>query len=194
MALLKIARMGHPVLVRQADPVPDPTARDIRRLVEDMIETMEDAEGVGLAAPQVHVSRRVMIFKSPPGRADADDPLAVIPLTALVNPEIEPLTDEMVDGFEGCLSIPGLTGIVPRYARIGYRGFTPRGEKIEREATGFHARVVQHELDHLNGVLYTMRMPDLRLLSFTDELRHSLAREESEDDADEAGDAPADPA
>ncbi len=184
MALLKIARMGHPVLVNRAAEVPDPTARDIRRLVEDMIETMEDAEGVGLAAPQVHVGQRVMIFKSPPGRAGDDDPLSVIPLTALVNPEIEPLTDETVDGFEGCLSIPGLTGVVPRYARIFYRGLTPRGEPIEREATGFHARVVQHELDHLNGVLYTMRMTDLRLLSFTEELRHSLAREPA-DEADE---------
>jgi peptide deformylase len=185
MALLKIARMGHPVLVRRAAEVPDPTARDIRRLVADMIETMEDAEGVGLAAPQIHVSQRVMIFKSPPARAAEDDPLSVAPLTALINPEIEPLTDEIVDGFEGCLSIPGLTGVVPRYARIGYRGFTPRGERIEREATGFHARVVQHEHDHLNGVLYTMRMADLRLLSFTDELRHSVARAEEETAEDE---------
>jgi peptide deformylase len=192
MALLKIARMGHPVLVRKAVEVPDPTSRDIRRLVEDMIETMDDAEGVGLAAPQVHLSQRVMIFKSPPGRAGEDDPLSVIPLTALINPEIEPLTDEMVDGFEGCLSIPGLTGVVPRYARIGYRGYSPRGELIEREATGFHARVVQHELDHLNGVLYTMRMADLRLLSFTEELRH-LTREEPAEDADDA-DAESNPA
>ncbi len=186
MSLLKIARMGHPVLVGRAAEVPDPTARDVRRLVEDMIETMEDAEGVGLAAPQVHIASRVMIFKSPPSRGGEDDPLSVVPLTALVNPEIEPLGDEMVDGFEGCLSIPGLTGVVPRYARIGYRGFTPRGERIEREATGFHARVVQHEFDHLNGVLYTMRMADLRLLSFTDELRHALARDEAPDDDAEA--------
>ncbi len=186
MALLKIARMGHPVLVQKAAAVDDPTSRDIRRLVEDMIETMEDAEGVGLAAPQVHLGQRVMIFHAPPGRAADEDPLSVVPLTALVNPEIEPLSDELVEGYEGCLSIPGLTGIVPRYARIGYRGFTPRGQLIEREATGFHARVVQHELDHLNGVLYTMRMTDLRLLSFTDELRHTLACDSAGDEAEES--------
>jgi peptide deformylase len=171
MALLKIARMGHPVLVNRAEEVADPTAREVRRLIEDMIETMEDAHGVGLAAPQVHIGKRIIIFKAPESRAGEDEPTSVTPLTALINPVIEPLSDEMVDGFEGCLSIPGLTGVVPRYQRIRYRGFAPNGAPVERIATGFHARVVQHETDHLDGILYTMRMKDLRLLSFTDELR-----------------------
>jgi peptide deformylase len=186
MALLKIARMGHPVLIRRAEEVADPTAREVRRLIEDMVETMEDAQGVGLAAPQVHIGRRIIIFKAPPGRAGEDaDPRAVTELTALVNPVIEPLSDKMEDGFEGCLSIPGLTGVVPRYSHIRYRGFSPSGEKIEREAMGFHARVVQHETDHLDGILYTMRMRDLRLLSFTDELRRLVPDEEGEEDEEE---------
>ena len=184
MALLKIARMGHPVLVNRAEEVADPTAREVRRLIEDMIETMEDAEGVGLAAPQVHIGRRIIIFKAPEARAGKDDPASVTPLTALINPVIEPLSDEMVDGFEGCLSIPGLTGVVPRYQRIRYRGIGPNGAPIERVATGFHARVVQHETDHLDGILYTMRMKDLRLLSFTDELRR-LAPEGEPDEEEE---------
>jgi peptide deformylase len=190
MALLKIARMGHPVLVRRAEEVADPSSREVRRLLTDMVETMEDAQGVGLAAPQVHVGLRIIIFKAPPARAGegVDDPRAVAPLTALINPVIEPLTDEMADGFEGCLSIPGLTGVVPRYHRIRYHGFAPNGSRIEREASGFHARVVQHETDHLDGILYTMRMKDLRLLSFTDELRRlAPAEPEEEGEGDDGG-------
>lgn len=185
MALLKIARMGHPVLVNRAEEVADPTAREVRRLIEDMIETMDDAEGVGLAAPQIHIGKRIIIFKAPPGRAGEDEEkTSVTPLTAIINPVIEPLDEEMVDGFEGCLSIPGLTGVVPRYRRIRYRGFGPNGAPVERIATGFHARVVQHETDHLDGILYTMRMKDLRLLSFTDELRR-LAPEAEPDEVEE---------
>jgi peptide deformylase len=189
MTLLKIARMGHPVLLRRADPVVDPTARDVRRLAKDMIETMRDAGGVGLAAPQIHVSTRVVIFNAPRERGDATaGETEFAPLTALVNPGFEPIGEEMVPGWEGCLSIPGLTGVVPRYRHIRYRGIDPAtGEAIEREATGFHARVVQHEIDHLDGVLYTMRMTNLGLLAFTDELRHFAQK--SEDDSEEEGDA-----
>ncbi len=180
MTLLKIARMGHPVLLDEAEPVRDPTARDIRRLVEDMIETMEDANGVGLAAPQVHVSRRVIVFKAPAERADsggAGD--AEAPLTALVNPVFEAVGDTVEVGWEGCLSIPGIVGAVPRHACIRYRGTAPDGQTIEREAQGFHARVVQHEIDHLDGILYTMRMEDLGMLSFTDEVRRLSASEQN---------------
>ena len=172
MTLLKIARMGHPALLRKAEEVPDPTAREIRELAESMVETMADARGVGLAAPQVHIARRVIVISAPPERsADGALPSDTAPVTVLVNPSFVPLGEETALGWEGCLSIPGLSGAVPRYTRIGYRGFTSRGQPIEREATGFHARVVQHEIDHLDGVLFLMRMADFRLIGFNEELR-----------------------
>jgi peptide deformylase len=178
MAILKIARMGHPVLRRVADPVVDPTAPDIRRLVRDMLETLEDIGGVGLAAPQVHVSRRVVIFEVPAERAARDGNGAAlpegVPMTVLVNPVIEPLAEEKALGWEACLSVPGLTGAVPRFTRIRYHGYGLQGERIEREAAGFHARVVQHECDHLDGILYPMRMADLTSLAFAEELRHGV--------------------
>ena len=177
MTLLKIARMGHPVLLNSALAVEDPTDSSVRSLVGDMIETMEDALGVGLAAPQVYDGRRIIIFKSPQERGEEDGPETdFAPLTALVNPEIEPIGDEMALGLEGCLSIPGLTGAVPRYRRIVYRGYRPNGKPVEREATNFHARVVQHEVDHLDGILFPMRMTDLSLLSFNEELRFTMER------------------
>jgi peptide deformylase len=174
MALLKIARMGHPVLRRVADPVGDPTAPEVRRLAQDMLETMRDAPGIGLAAPQVHAPLRLIVFRVPAGRetgAADDGPLAE---TVLVDPVVEPDGDEVVLGFEGCLSIPGLRGEVPRFARIRYRGFGLDGEPVERVAAGTHARVVQHEVDHLDGVLYLDRMADLRRLAFEQELRFLL--------------------
>ena len=126
-----------------------------------MAETMADAEGIGLAAPQVYQPLRLILFLDVDEREDAPRR----PPIALINPEIEPLGEALVPGFEGCLSIPGLRGIVPRHAQIGYRGMTPDGRTIEREASGLHARVVQHEVDHLDGILYPMRMSDLRQLS-----------------------------
>ncbi|MEX0814681.1 MAG: peptide deformylase [Dongiaceae bacterium] len=179
MAILKIARMGHPVLRRAADGVADPRAPEIKRLVEDMLETLADIGGLGLAAPQVHVPKRVVIFEVPGRRARGDgegdgDDAAAVPMTVLVNPEIEPLSEATALGWEACLSVPGLTGVVPRYTHIRYRGLTPAGARIEREARGFHARVVQHECDHLDGILYPMRMTDLSLLAFEEELRHGV--------------------
>lgn len=175
MALLKIARMGHPLLRATAKPVDEPTAPWLRRLVDDMIETMEDAGGTGLAAPQVHVPYRVVVFRvggerltDLPGDTEQD-------LTVLINPVIEPIGDEGALGWEGCLSVPGLRGVVPRHLRIRYRAFGLDGEAIEREAAGFHARVVQHECDHLDGILYPQRMTDHRLLVFIEELqRHPI--------------------
>jgi peptide deformylase len=172
MSILKIARMGHPLLGRPAAPVPDPTAAEVRRLVADMWETLADIGGAGLAAPQVHVPWRVVIFHVPAARAAREGAAAVAP-TALVNPEITPLGEEKVGGWEACLSVPGLTGWVPRFGAIRYRGLTPDGETIEREAAGFHARVVQHECDHLDGVLYPMRMTDLSKLMFAEEMQRS---------------------
>jgi peptide deformylase len=171
MSVLKIARMGHPVLNQVAEPVSDPTHPEVRRLVADMMETLDDIGGLGLAAPQVHVPRRLVIFHVP-GEEDERGPL-----TVLINPVIEPLTDAMDMGWEGCLSVPGLRGDVPRHTRIRYRGVTLGGDEIDREAEGYHARVVQHECDHLDGVLYPQRMTDLRRLVFETEMRRFLMAE-----------------
>ena len=181
MTLLKIARMGHPVLRRPAAAVEDPTDPAVRQLVGHMIETMDDAEGIGLAAPQVHVGRRVIVFQVPADRLEEGEPAGPPGVTRLVNPEIERVGDEIAHGIEGCLSMPGLRGVVPRLRTIVYRGVTPEGERIEREATGLHARVVQHEVDHLDGILFVDRMTDLSTLSFESELHHLFA-EEGEDD------------
>ena len=177
MAILKIARMGHPVLALPARPVSDPRNPEIRRLINDMVETMIDANGAGLAAPQVHVPLRLVVFQAPDDRADpdmADDERFdhTAPLTVLINPEIEILTPEKEGGWEGCLSVPGLRGWVERPAHIRYRGLGLEGETIERVARGFHARVVQHECDHLEGKLYPSRMDDMAKLIFETEMRH----------------------
>jgi peptide deformylase len=183
MAILKIARMGHPVLALQAEPAPNPTAPGIRNLIANMIETMIDANGAGLAAPQVHVPLRVVVFQAPENRADpglseAERYDHTAPLTVLINPEIEIIGTELEGGWEGCLSVPGLRGYVERPAHIIYRGFDGEGQIIERTAKGFHARVVQHEYDHLNGILYPSRMRDLSKLIFESEA-HRWAEETS---------------
>ncbi|MEZ5932256.1 MAG: peptide deformylase [Alphaproteobacteria bacterium] len=172
MAILKIARMGHSVLVDPAASIEDPTAERIQRLIGHMKETMADAQGIGLAAPQVYQSLRLILFLDAADREEARERAPVV----LINPEIEPLDDRIELGIEGCLSIPGLQGLVPRHARIGYRGLAPDGRVIEREAEGLHARVVQHEVDHLDGILYTMRMDDLTQLGFDSEMKHVIAR------------------
>ncbi len=169
MAILKIARMGHPVLRYKADPVADPTAPEIRGLIADMVETLADIGGAGLAAPQVHVPLRVVIFQVPQHRLTGRPDDEALDLAALINPVIEPQGDEMELGWEGCLSVPGLKGAVPRYRRIRYSGVTPEGAPVDRTVEGFHARVVQHECDHLDGVLYPQRMTDMRLLAFVEE-------------------------
>ena len=174
MTLLKIARMGHPVLRRRAQPVDDPCDPSIGRLAFDMVETMKDAPGVGLAAPQVYIDRRVIVFKVPPERLAEGEPDPPPDVTMLVNPFWQPLEAETVVGLEGCLSIPGLRGLVPRFRRIRYGGLTPQGEAVEREACGFHARVVQHEIDHLEGILFIDRMTDLRTLVYDSEMHHLL--------------------
>jgi peptide deformylase len=189
MAILKIARMGHPVLTRKAEPVSDPTAPEIRRLVSDMIETMIDADGAGLAAPQVHVPLRVVIFQAPGERADPDLNEAerfdhTAPLTVLINPTIETLDPALEGGWEGCLSVPGLRGWVDRPGHIRYSGLDPSGRTISRVARGFHARVVQHECDHLDGVLYPSRMRDLSKLLFETEAHHWLAKEQARENAE----------
>jgi len=174
MPILKIARMGHPVLRGRAAPVADPRAPDIRRLAADMLETMEDANGAGLAAPQVHVPLRLVMFHVPAHRTVPGEGSPPQGLTVLINPVIEPLDDEKELGWEGCLSLPGMLGAVPRFKRIRYRGLDLDGNTIDREATGFHARVAQHECDHLDGILYPQRMEDLSLFGFADDMRRSF--------------------
>ena len=174
MAVLKIAKMGHPVLRKVAQPVEDPTHPEVHRLVADMVDTMFDAPGVGLAAPQVHMSLRIVVFHVPRGREGAEDGTGDIPVTVLINPEIEPIGGEVSTSFEGCLSLPGMTGEVMRYNHIKYRGLGLDGKMIEREATGFHARVVQHECDHLDGVLYPQRMDDLSTFGYVEEMKKSI--------------------
>jgi peptide deformylase len=175
MALLKIARMGNPVLRAPAAVVEDPTAPWVRRLADDMIETMEDAGGTGLAAPQVHQPWRIVVFLVSGERLSGMPGDVAQDLTVLVNPVVELLGRERAFGWEGCLSVPGLRGVVPRHLRIRYRATNLDGGTIEREAEGFHARVVQHECDHLDGILYPQRIIDHRLLVFLEELqRHPI--------------------
>lgn len=165
MSILKIARMGHPVLLQTAEPVADPAAPDIRRLIADMIETMDDANGAGLAAPQVHVPLRLFVYRLSTERAGTHQgPSAVI------NPIITPIGDDTVSHWEGCLSIPGLRAAVPRHAIIRLTGTDAQGMPIDITAEGFHAAILQHETDHLDGILYPMRMADFRLFAFNEEL------------------------
>lgn len=173
MAILKIARMGHPILTSRADPVIDPADPVVQRLIADMVETMQDAGGVGLAAPQVHVGLRLFVYHIPPSRADTPD-VPDVPM-ALLNPELILVDDGPLEpGWEGCLSIPGLRGMVPRAMRVRVRALDAAGTPLAIEATGFHARVLQHEYDHLDGVLYPMRMTDFRYFGFDEELaRHA---------------------
>ena len=167
MAILKIARMGHPILLQTAAPVPDPAAPAIQRLIADMIETMDDASGAGLAAPQVHVALRVFVYRLSAGRPGItvdQNPRAII------NPVVTPIGDDIVVSWEGCLSIPGLRAAVPRHARIRLVGLDGAGAPVDIEAEGFHATVIQHETDHLDGILYPMRMTDHRLFGYNEEI------------------------
>lgn len=157
--------MGDPRLLRVAPPVTAFDSPELHSLIADMFDTMEAAHGAGLAAPQIGVDLQLVIFGFTRNDRYPDAP--PVPRTVLINPTLTPLSDEQEDGWEGCLSVPGLRGVVPRYSRIRYTGFDPKGEPIDRMAEGFHARVVQHECDHLIGRLYPTRMRDLRQLGFT---------------------------
>ena len=173
MAVREILKMGDPRLLRIAAPVTEFDTPDLLALVEDMFDTMRAANGAGLAAPQIGEDLQLVIFGFERNERYPDAP--PVPQTVLINPVIEPIGDEQVDGWEGCLSVPGLRGVVPRFARIRYRGVDPQGRAIEREAEGFHARVVQHECDHLIGRLYPTRMRDLTQFGFTEVLFPEMA-------------------
>lgn len=168
MAVKSVLKMGDPVLLQRAAEVEQFDTPELHALIQDMRDTMEAMDGAGIAAPQIGVSLRVVIFGvgQNPRYPDAEE----VPYTVLINPQITPLGNEMENGWEGCLSVPGLRGVVPRHARVHYTGFDQFGKPIDRVVKGFHARVVQHECDHLDGILYPMRIADFRYFGYTDVL------------------------
>ncbi|MFL6654664.1 MAG: peptide deformylase [Sulfurifustis sp.] len=174
MAVRTVLKMGDPVLYRRADPVTAFNTPELDRLIDDMFDTMAAYNGAGLAAPQIGVSLRVVIFgvQANPRYPQAEP----VPMTILINPTLTPVGAEMEEGWEGCLSVPGLRGLVNRHRSLRYTGFDQRGNPIDRTVTDFHARVVQHECDHLDGILYPMRLTDLRKMGYEDVLFPDLAR------------------
>ncbi|MYD78617.1 MAG: peptide deformylase [Gammaproteobacteria bacterium] len=169
MAVREILKMGNPQLLQVSEPVADSEISELEDLVTDLIDTMTAAEGAGLAAPQIGVMKRVVIFGFEHNERYPD--AGSVPFTVLINPELEVLDNQVQYGWEGCLSVPGMRGKVPRAHNLRYRGFTLDSSPIDRTVDGFHARVVQHECDHLDGILYPMRMEDMRYFGFEDQLR-----------------------
>ena len=168
MSVRLVLRMGEPLLLEKAQPVTAFNTPELHALIQDMQDTMNAMDGAGIAAPQIGVSLQVVIFGvgDNPRYPDAEQ----VPYTVLINPTLSFIGDEIEDGWEGCLSVPGLRGVVPRYVRLHYTGFDQFGNTIDRLVSGFHARVVQHECDHLNGILYPMRITDLNKFGYTDVL------------------------
>lgn len=168
MAIREVLKMGDPRLLAPARPVEEFDSPELTQLVVDMHDTMRSLNGAGLAAPQIGVGLQVVIFEvaANPRYPDAEN----VPFTVLINPVLTALSDVMEEGWEGCLSVPGMRGLVPRHVALRYQGFDVAGQTIDRSVNGFHARVVQHEVDHLHGILYPMRIRDLRYFGFTDTL------------------------
>ena len=178
MTARSVLRMGHPTLRQVAEPIAATGTEELGGLITDMWETMHEYGGIGLAAPQIGISQRLVVFGlEEPERAETE----TIPPTVLINPVITPLDDQMEDGWEGCLSVPGMRGLVPRYTRIRYTGIDAQGVPIEREVEGYHARVVQHECDHLDGILYPQRMEDFTQFGFEPEMTERLLGASGED-------------
>jgi peptide deformylase len=175
----EVLRMGDPRLLERSQEVARFNTPAIDALLADMRDTMREYDGAGLAAPQIGVPLRVVIFgvERNPRYPDAEP----VPYTEIINPVLVPLSDDMEEGWEGCLSVPGLRGVVSRYTRIGYTGYDPKGGRIEREVGGFHARVVQHECDHLDGILYPMRVRDFARFGYTDVLFPDIAEAPADD-------------
>lgn len=172
MAIRRVLRMGNPLLLERSHEVTEFSTPELKNLIQDLWDTMDAEDGAGIAAPQIGVLKRVVIFgmQDNPRYPDREP----VPNTLLINPIIEPLSDEINDGWEGCLSVPGLRGLVPRYSRVRYHGFDERGRKIQCEVDGFHARVVQHECDHLDGILYPQRIENMREFGFIEELKDKI--------------------
>lgn len=168
MTVREILKMGDPRLLRVAEPVTEFGTPELEALIADMFDTMHAVNGAGLAAPQIGVNLRLVIYGFKQNTRYPDAP--PVPETVLINPKLRPLSAEMVDGWEGCLSVPGLRGVVPRFSTLHYDGFDQYGNVISRDADGFHARVVQHECDHLDGILYPMRITDLSQFGYVDVL------------------------
>ncbi|WP_374565591.1 peptide deformylase [Nitrosomonas sp.] len=168
MAIKPVLKMGEPLLLQVAKPIERFDTDELHLLIRDMEDTMESLNGAGLAAPQIGVSLQVVIFgfDHNPRYPRAEE----VPFTVLINPKLMPLSDDKEDDWEGCLSVPGMRGVVPRYKQLRYQGFDQYGKTIDRTVSGFHARVVQHECDHLQGILYPMRIQDFRQFGFTDVL------------------------
>lgn len=178
MAVRNVLKMGNPLLLQRSEEVKEFDTPELQALIRDMFDTMAAESGAGLAAPQIGVLKRVVIFgvEKNTRYPDAEE----VPTTILINPVIQPVGRKMEEDWEGCLSVPGMRGLVPRFDHIRYSGYNEKGERFEREVTGFHARVVQHECDHLDGILYPRRIRDLRMFGFERELFRSQA------DAEEA--------
>lgn len=168
MTVRTILRMGNPLLLQRAKEITEFNTPELYGLIQDMLDTMQAENGAGLAAPQIGVSSRLVIFGIDMNPRYPEAP--VVPETVLINPTITPQENTMEEAWEGCLSLPGLRGLVPRYRHIKYAGFDAQGKPLEVEASDFHARVVQHECDHLDGVLYPQRMKDLKQFAYTEEL------------------------
>ena len=173
MAILKISRLGHPILLQKTKPVKNITGNEVKKIIHDMTETMLDAKGIGLAAPQIHINKQIIIFRTPEDEKEKE-----IKITALINPKLTKISDETDNEWEACLSIPGMLGLVKRYSKIKYEGYDMEGNIIQREVEGFHARVVQHEFDHLMGILYINRLADNKAYGYVDEIEEFWKKQE----------------
>ena len=175
MAILKIAKLGHPVLLKKTNEISNLDSIDLKKIIYDMSETMIDANGIGLAAPQVHLSHRLFIYRNP--EIEEEEKIKVF---VLINPKIENISNETEDDWEGCLSIPGMSGLVRRSKKIKYSAIDLKGEKVSGEVDGLHARVIQHEFDHLNGILYTSRLADKRAFGYSEEIEKFWKKNDDE--------------
>jgi len=165
VSILKISKIGHPILLKECSEIKEFSSDSLKKIIYDMSETMLDYNGIGLAAPQVHISKKIIVFRNPDNE-EKDK----IEITPLINPIFTPMGKETEDDWEGCLSIPGMQGLVRRFKKIKYSGFDLDGKEIENEVEGLHARVVQHEVDHLNGILYTSRLAHKNAFGFEKEI------------------------
>ena len=173
MAILKISRLGHPILLQKTKPVKDISGNGVKKIVQDMTETMLDAKGIGLAAPQIYINKQIIIFRNLEEEKEKE-----IEITALINPKLTKISDETNNDWEGCLSIPGMLGLVKRYSKIKYEGYDLEGNIIQRKVEGLYARVVQHEFDHLMGIIYINRLANKNAYGYAEEIEEYWKKQE----------------